>query len=91
MRRARLRRVGVARERRVDDSFARVFPFQRTRANDTPTTTRAVYRRARAVRDDVEMATDDAMNVLARAGGAREDDGGATRRAGRDARGVGDA
>ena len=55
------------------------------------TTTRAVYGRARAVRDDVEMATDDAMNVLARAGGAREDDGGATRRAGRDARGVGDA
>ena len=45
-----------------------------------------VYGRARAVRDDVEMATDDAMNVLARAGGAREDDGGATRRAGRDAR-----
>ena len=43
------------------------------------------------MRDDVEMATDDAMNVLERAGGAREDDGGATRRAGRDARGVGDA
>ena len=35
--------------------------FQRPRANETPTTTRAVYRRACTVCDDFEIATDDKM------------------------------